>query len=204
MRQSRPTAAVLISIMMHSCRPWAWLYSTQSTAQKLFSICLPLHGYCVSAGSCRKPLKSAAVGCLTVDLTLSMNGSPARSCIEPQLPVPISENQLSWVSRHLQRGHIHQLKLSGLSARTGAGTMQRLRSGLSDELPALEHLWKGMCSQHRACIQPGGSGSLASCGEHLTCVVYTFKWRSWLHMGPLAPCMACICSTCHFLTYNYT
>lgn len=145
---------------------------------------------CVSR-KLQETLESAAVGCLIVDLTLSMNGSPARSCIEPELPVPILEDQLSWVSRHLQRGHIHQLKLSGLSART----LQRLRSGLSAELPALEHLWKGMCSQHRACIQPGGSGSLASCGEHLTCVVYSFKWRSWLHMGPLAPCMACICWT---------
>lgn len=145
---------------------------------------------CVSR-KLQETLESAAVGCLIVDLTLSMNGSPARSCIEPELTVPISENQLSFKAS-AARAYPPAEAVWAVSTHPAE---TEVRSGLSAELPALEHLWKGMCPQHRACIQPGGSGSLASCGEHLTCVVYSFKWRSWLHMGPLAPCMACICWT---------
>lgn len=68
-------------------------------------------------------LEAAAVGCLSVDLVLSTSGSPERFIYEPEKTGHISKQQLDWVSKRLQQGHIRQLRLLGVSA---CGTSCRL------------------------------------------------------------------------------
>lgn len=150
-------------------------YGAKALLDPATSICTFARLLCVSK-KLQDALDSAAVGWLSVDLTLGMNEDPARSTDGPEIPVPISENQLNWVARHLQRGHIRQLRLSGMSARS----MQRLPAS-SALLPLLERVWTDIRSQHQGCIHPrsaaaGGWGFYTSCGECLGCMVSSFWW----------------------------
>lgn len=121
-------------------------------------------------------LESAALGWLSVDLTMSTSSSPARFIREAYCQGPVSQKQLVWVSRHLQQGHIRQLRLSGLSARS----IRRYGTGEYAVMPALEQIWADMRSQHSACIQ-GYPGSMfvddigTICGEITACMHFTMR-----------------------------
>lgn len=114
---------------------------------------------CVSK-TLQTALESAAVGCLSVDLPLSTSGSPAQFIREPYRQGPVSQQQLAWVAKHLQQGHIRQLRLTGLSARS----IRRYGTGVYAIMPALEQIWGDIRSQHSACIQ---GDPAAACSDNI-------------------------------------
>lgn len=128
---------------------------------------------CVSK-TLQTALESAAVGCLAVDLTLSTSGSPARFIYEPEYPTFILQQQLAWVAKHLQQGHIRQLRLYGLSARSiqwqGCGSESAAAMAL------LEQLWADISSKHSACFRSCADDCdfYTSCSEHMACMAFTF------------------------------